>query len=174
MDYSVCTWAEADLPARAAFLQQYYAWKAAPPVISTFLLCLLLLLPMVFYSMVKEDVLGLFDASKAAARRRHAWGAAHFFGIIGIIAYVVSVIKPAEAAVMGAAASSAALPGLVAAARLCHAGHALGSVALGIIPLFKYSAAAAAGGAGAGGGAAESVAAKPPTSSRSSSKKKST
>ena len=145
LDLAADTFALRDWDARVSFLQTYYAFRHENPIIGPVLGVLLLLLPVVFYAMFTEDVLGLWR--RPQHRARHVWGSIGFFGIIAIVSFTLACVRPAEDALLGLPETEAsASSGAAAGRRLwaLHAGVASFNAFMIVQPFFKYAADAAA------------------------------
>lgn len=127
--------------ARAAFLASYYAFRHTEPVVGRLVLALGLLLPYLLYTLISEDVRGLW--LRPLQRRRHVVGVFMLASLVLVVAFQLLYQRPAEAALAAGAAGDAVDAVAVADAALrYHLATVLANLAVLPLPFFKASAAA--------------------------------
>eukprot|EP00316_Scyphosphaera_apsteinii_P016563 CAMPEP_0119313894 /NCGR_PEP_ID=MMETSP1333-20130426/30814_1 /TAXON_ID=418940 /ORGANISM="Scyphosphaera apsteinii, Strain RCC1455" /LENGTH=203 /DNA_ID=CAMNT_0007318869 /DNA_START=59 /DNA_END=670 /DNA_ORIENTATION=+ len=106
IDYSIDLWATSStagtVESKLAFLGHFYSWRASPPVIGSLLLLLMVLLPFVVYSMIKEAVLSCFGWRHASKTRHAADIIQAVTLLLVILPMLVATVMPAQTGVVEA------------------------------------------------------------------------
>ena len=138
VDLSADTWALRDWDERSSFLSSYYRFRHDGPILSSIIGVLVLLLPAVLYTLVAEDVLGLWR--RPIHRLRHIIGTVGLAALIAIITFTILWVRPDELAIVAGGTLSSA------ATRLYydHLWVVVVNAAAMLLPFFKFTAAAAA------------------------------
>jgi hypothetical protein len=137
------------------FSQAYYAYRHSAPIFGPLMGVLVLLLPFVFWTMIQEDVLGMWY--RPQHRARHLWGCVGFFGILCIVAFTLIAVRPTEEALVAGRTDEALGRHLYS----LHVAAALFNVGMQLQPFFKFAwDNAAAFNSEAAGGAAVTTCSK--------------
>jgi hypothetical protein len=92
-DVGADLYAMQDLPAKIGFLREFTHFRNIAPVISHFIVLIVLCVPFVLYKLVREDVQGTLRGERKY-REAHLVGVLNFGCIVGIIILTVIYFRP--------------------------------------------------------------------------------